>query len=87
MKSFTQKGVNESLRDSVEKKCGNIDYQKENETSDWFRPDDPYWYFAIVPVVEFKWGLFVKFKLLWEEGDEDDEAIVEIVSIHEEKKV
>ncbi len=35
----------------------------------------------------FKHGLFVKVKLLWEDGDDEDEAFVQIVSIHEEKKL
>jgi len=39
---------------------------------------------VVVPVPEFRDGLFVKFKLLWEEDDKDEDAWVQIVSIHEE---
>jgi len=86
MQSFTQRGVTESLQDFI-KRGGQLKARKESETSDWFDPDDPFWYFAVIPAAIFKWGLFVKVKLLWDEGDDEWAASVEIVSIHEEKKL
>src|SRR6266849_8745125 len=71
MQNFTQRGVNDSLKDFANQ-GGQLKYQKESEKSDWFDPDDPFWYFAIIPVPVFRWGLFVKFKLLWEEGDKEE---------------
>jgi hypothetical protein len=85
MKSFTEKGVKELLWNFVLNGGGEI--QARPETAElWLEehPDDPWWYFVVIPVAEFPNGLFVKVKLLWDDGDGED-AWVQIVSIHEEK--
>lgn len=76
MLSFTRHGVNESLQEFVN--SGNqFKSRRESETSGWFDESDPYWYFAVIPAPGvFKFGLFVKVKLLWEDGDEEDAAAV-----------
>jgi hypothetical protein len=47
-------------------------------------PDDPWWYFAVIALPQFRNGLFVKVKLQWEPGDPEDDAFVQIVSVHEQ---
>jgi len=51
---------------------------------DWLaeHPDNPWWYCILVPVPEFQQGLFIKMKLLWEEGDPEDDAFAQLISIH-----
>src|SRR5713226_4878313 len=85
MKGFTEKGVRELLWDSVRNKDIQLEPRKETDP-DWLKehPDDPWWYFAVIPVSIFPRGLYVKVKLLWEDGDEEEDAFVQIVSIHEE---
>ncbi len=85
MMCFTEKGLKQSLWDFV-LKGGRLQARRETD-QDWLRehPEDPWWYFAIITVPEFNHGLFVKVKLLWEDGDDEDDAFVQIVSIHEEK--
>jgi len=87
MKDFTQKRVNSVLRDFVHNQKENCHYREEYSEL-WLErhPSDPWWYFAVIPLPEFKFGLFVKMKLLWDDGDQPDDAFVEIVSVHEEKK-
>src|SRR5437763_165914 len=67
MKRFTEKGIKRSLWDFV-LRGGRLQARRETD-QDWLRehPNDPWWYFAIIPVDEFPHGLFVKVKLLWEE--------------------
>ena len=86
MKAFTEKGIKESLWDFVLRQRCHLQARQETDT-DWLRehPDDPWWYFAVLPVEEFALGLFVKVKLIWKDGDPEDDAFVQIVSIHEEK--
>jgi len=86
MKMFTDKGVRELLWDCVRNKNYQIEHRKETDP-DWLtdNPNDPWWYFVVLPVpTVFPKGLFVKVKLLWEDGDDEDDAFVQIVSIHEE---
>jgi hypothetical protein len=85
MKSFTERGVKDLLCDSVRQKRARLQARSETDP-DWLKenPSDPWWYFAVIPVPEFPKGLFVKMKLLWDEGDREDDAFVQIVSIHEE---
>jgi hypothetical protein len=84
MKSFTERGVIQAVVDHI-KNDGPVKSRKETDP-DWLRehPDDPWWYFAVVPTAVFRKGLFIKFKLLWEDGDDEDDAAIEIVSIHEQ---
>ena len=85
MQSFTEKGIKEELWDFVRNQGGRC--KERNETAaEWLEenPDDPWWYFAILPAPIFRKGLFVKLKLLWEDGDDEADAFVQIVSIHEE---
>jgi hypothetical protein len=85
MQGFTEKGIKEKLWNFVRNKAGGC--KEQNETAaEWLEenPDDPWWYFAIFPSPIFRKGLFVKTKLLWEEGDGEADAFVQIVSIHEE---
>src|SRR5438105_12626236 len=74
MKSFTEKGIKNELWDFVRNRGGQIETRAETN-ADWLRehPDDPWWYFAVLPVPEFPNGLFVKVKLLWNDGDPEDE--------------
>ena len=85
MQNFTEKGIKEDLWDFVRNKAGRCKEQNETAT-EWLEenPDGPFWYFAILPTPIFRRGLFVKMKLLWEEGDDEADAFVQIVSIHEE---
>ncbi len=80
--AFSEKGIKELLRDFVGD--GNQLAFREEKGDAWYDWRDPWWYFAIIPVI-FQGGLFIKVKLLWDEGDKDEDAFVEIVSIHEEK--
>ena len=86
LKNFTAIAVEQLLRDHVCNSGGKCKPRRETD-QDWLDkcPNDPWWYFVVVPVPEFPKGLFVKMKLLWEDGDQDHEAYVEIVSVHEEK--
>jgi hypothetical protein len=87
MKRFTEKGIRNLLCEFVRDLGGQ--FRAQNETAiDWLEenPDDPWWYFAVIPVPTFPRGLFVKVKLLWEEGDNEEDAWVQIVSIHEQRE-
>lgn len=87
LQSFTEKGIKDLLWDFVRNQRGRLEAKKETDPY-WLekRPDDPWWYSIVIPVPQFKHGLFVKVRLLWEEGDPEDEASVQIISIHEEIK-
>jgi hypothetical protein len=87
MKSFTEKGIKEALWDFVRNQGGKLEARMET-AKEWLEehPDDPWWYFAVLPVSEFPRGLFVKVKLLWEEGSGEEDAWAQIVSIHEERE-
>src|SRR5262245_6947754 len=76
MKSFTERGIKDALCDFV-RQGGQLQARPETD-QDWLaeHPDNPWWYFAVLPVDEFPHGLFVKVKLLWEEGDSEDDAFV-----------
>jgi hypothetical protein len=84
---FPESRVRLLLHEFVRFNNGQCQCQKESDQH-WLQehPDDPWWYYSIIPVPEFRRGLFVKFKLLWEEGVDEDEAFVQIVSVHEEKE-
>ena len=85
MKRFTEYGLKQDLKKFINR-GNNCRPQKELETSDWWDERDPYWYHVTLPTPIFRLGLFVKMKLLWEDGEREDEAFVEIVNVHEEKK-
>ena len=86
MRRFTVEGVDLSLQEFV-KKGGKLKYRNEIDP-DWLAdcPNDPWWYSAVLQTPVFKHGLFVKGKLIWENGDDDDEAFFQVISIHEQKK-
>lgn len=88
MRGFTDKGIRKALCDFVRNQGGTLECRRETDP-DWLREheDDPWWYFAIIPVPEFRDGLFVKVKLLWKEGDDEHDAFVQILSIHEERRL
>jgi hypothetical protein len=78
LSELTPKGVTLLLQDYVAQ-GGSIDRRTEKRLE---YPQD-YWYRVIVPVVQFKHGLFVEIILV----DEDPEApAVQIVSVHEQRK-
>lgn len=56
----------------------------EETDQNWLdaHPDDPWLYCLLIPVPEYREGLFVKMKLLWEDGDQLDDAFAELVSVH-----
>jgi hypothetical protein len=83
LRNFTQRGVSQLLKEHVLK--GNQLEAREVTDEDWLdrHMDDPWVYQTVVSVPEFpRHGLFLKVRLLWDEGDADDEAFVELVSIH-----
>lgn len=86
MKGFTQKGIQELLWNQVRNQGQQLKAQKETDP-DWLQEhsDDPWWYYAVLPVPIFPKGLFLKVKLLWEDGDSEDDAFVQIVNYHEER--
>jgi hypothetical protein len=57
---------------------------KEETDQDWLdeHPDDPWIYFATIPVPGFGYDMYIKVKLLWGIGDAEDDAFVQIVSFH-----
>src|SRR5712691_12264298 len=63
---FSEKGVRELLRKFI--RDGNQLAVREEKSDTWRDCRDPWWYFAIIPIV-FPNGLFIKVKLLWDEGD------------------
>lgn len=81
---FTDLGVKQLLRDYICNHGGKCKERKETD-EDWLdkHPDDPWWYFVVVPVPQFPKGLFVKMRLLWEEGDLETDAYAEIIGVHE----
>jgi hypothetical protein len=81
---LTQEGVNQFLREYICKQKGKCDPQKETDEK-WLdrSPSDPWLYYVIVPEI-FPKGIFIKIRLLWDEGDRDDEAYVLIANIHQE---
>ena len=89
MRRFTQIGINGLLSDFVANQGGQIKCRKE-QNEDWLNkhPNDPWWYAVIVPVPpdipDFRRGLFVKVKLLWEDGDKDEDAWIEVISPHKQ---
>jgi hypothetical protein len=86
MDGYREKGVRDLLWDFVRNKGGQCEHQQESAGSEWLaeNPDDPFWYFVVVPFPRFRRGLFLKFKLLWEDGDNEDDAFIQIVNYHEE---
>jgi len=87
MPAFTEKGVKELLWDFVRNQGGHLRVRAET-AEEWLKenPDDPWWYFAVIAVPVFPRGLFVKVRLLWEDGDAAEDAFVQIVSIHEQRE-
>jgi hypothetical protein len=45
-------------------------------------PTDPWLYSLVIPISEVQEGIYVKMKLLWEDGDDPDDAFVELISVH-----
>src|SRR6266403_1126767 len=82
MQSFTEIGVKELLCEFV-RNGGTLEIRPEKDPY-WLEvhPDDPWWYFAAIPVPEFRDGLFVKVKLILWDNDDEDDPWVQIVSIH-----
>jgi hypothetical protein len=88
LRRYSEKWVRNLLCNFV-RNCGGQLYEKKETDQDWLaeHPDDPWWYATVIPVPmlpAFPKGLFVKVKLLWEDGDPEDEAWVQIVSVHKE---
>lgn len=78
LSGLTEEGV-ESLLQEYIAQGGSIDRRAEKRTE---YPQD-FWYRVIVPMKQFKHGLFIEIILV----DEDPEApIVQIVSVHEQRK-
>lgn len=86
LKGFTDVAVKQLLWDAICTRGLKCRARAETD-EDWLDKhlDDPWWYFLVIPVPEFPKGLFVKMKLLWEEGDLESDAFVEIINVHEEK--
>src|SRR5688500_2969226 len=84
LKGFTQAGVDQILKKHATAGTGQWRHRRESD-EEWLsqHPEDPWWYAAILPELKFRHGLFVKMKLLWEDGDDEDDCAVEVVSIHE----
>jgi hypothetical protein len=80
---FTQKGINSSLQEFV-KDDGEIKV-KEDEDEQWRKkyPDNPCIYWVTFDLEGFRpKKVYIKMKLLWEDGDREDESVAEVVSIH-----
>ena len=78
LSGLTEEGVKLLLQEYVAQ-GGSIDRRTEKRTE---YPQD-YWYRVVVPVKQFRHGLFVELILV----DEDPEApAVQIVSVHEQRK-
>lgn len=78
LSGFTTKGITTLLRDHIAQ-GGSIDRRTERRSE---YPQDC-WYRIIVPVEQFKHGLFVEIILV----DEDPDApSVQIVSVHEQRR-
>jgi len=45
-------------------------------------PDDPWLYTVLIAVPEVPEGIFVKMKLIWCDGDPEDDAGACLVSVH-----
>src|SRR5947209_7412592 len=73
MQCFTDKGVRNLLWNFVRNQGGKVE-QRQEKRSNWLDPEDPWWYFVVVPVPQFRDGLFIELKLLWEDGDDEDDA-------------
>jgi len=82
--SITEAGVKLLLRQHV---CldGHQPEEHRETDPDWLQecPDDPWWYCVLIPVPEFEEGLYVKMRLLWDDGDPEDDAFVQLVSVHQ----
>ena len=57
---------------------GLLEVQTEKR-AEYIDPDDPYWYKALIPIVDYPRPLFVEVKVL---DDDIDEPFVRIVSAH-----
>jgi hypothetical protein len=80
MAGYTPAGIRSILRDFV--RNGGKLTAREEKRQEYFDPDDPWWYRAIIPVDDkqvFPKGLFLEVKLI---DDDEDEPWVEIVSAH-----
>jgi hypothetical protein len=83
MKRFKEKEVRQQLSKFV-RDGGQLEARREDAGSWCFDEDNPWWYFAIIPFPVYRHGMYIKAILLWEDGDSEDEAFVQIVSRHEE---
>lgn len=83
MQSYTEVGVKSILRDHVCRDGKEPEVRKETD-KDWLEkhPTDPWLYTVLAEVPEFVEGLYVKMKLLWEDGDSEQDAYVQLVSVH-----
>lgn len=78
LSGLTEEGVKALLQEYVAQ-GGSIDRRMEKRTE---HPQD-FWFRVVVPVKQFRHGLFVEIILV----DEDPEApVVQIVSVHEQRK-
>jgi hypothetical protein len=84
IKGFTEKGVKELLWDFVRNQKCQLRQHQETDP-EWLdeNPDDPWWYYAVIPTDIFPKGLFVKVKLI---EDDDEDPWVQIISVHEERE-
>jgi hypothetical protein len=81
---LTQEGVNRLLREFICKQGGKCE-PREDTDEKWLdrNPNDPWLYYIIVPEI-FPKGIFIKVRLLWDDGDSEDDAYVLIANIHKQ---
>ena len=79
----SDKGFKALLRDYVCDQGNQPEAHKETDPH-WLQehPDDPWWYCVLVSVPELSDGIYAKMKLLWEDGEPEDDAFAQLVSVH-----
>jgi hypothetical protein len=80
LQGFTPEGIKDLLYDFVAHQGGEI-HQVEETRPEY--SDRPFYYKAIVPVAEFRHGLFVEIVL---DDDDPDLPAVRLVNAHEQKR-